>query len=121
MRLVAELYYGRDLRQPEIAEMTGFSVSKVSRILAQAREVGIVRITIDSPSDDQPALARELGERFGVSAWLTPGREVEPSAAARLCGVASAEHVAEWLPSSGSIGIAGGYTLDALASALPRR
>ena len=41
MRLVAELYYARDLRQPEIAEMTGFSVSKVSRILAQAREVGM--------------------------------------------------------------------------------
>lgn len=121
MRLVAELYYARDLRQPEIAEMTGFSVSKVSRILAQAREVGIVRITIDPPTDDQPALARELGERFGISVWLTPGREVEPSAAARLCGVASAEHVAEWLPATGSIGIAGGYTLDAVASALPRR
>jgi len=121
MRLVAELYYARDLRQPEIAEMTGFSVSKVSRILAQAREVGIVRISIDPPTDEQPALARELGERFGVEAWLTPGRETEPSAAARLCGVAAAEHVADWLPTSGTLGIAGGYTLDALASALPRR
>jgi DNA-binding transcriptional regulator LsrR (DeoR family) len=36
--------------------MTGFSVSKVSRILAQAREVGIVRISIDPPTDEQPAL-----------------------------------------------------------------
>jgi hypothetical protein len=29
--------------------------------------------------------------------------------------------VAEWLPVTGALGIAGGYTLDALASALPRR
>ena len=38
MRLVAELYYLRDHSQPEIADVTGFSVSKVSRLLAQARE-----------------------------------------------------------------------------------
>lgn len=121
MRLVAELYYARDLRQPEIAEMTGFSVSKVSRILAQAREAGIVRISIEPPTDEQPVLARELAEQFGVEVHLTPGREGDPSAAARLCGVAAAQYVAEWIPSSGSLGIAGGYTLDAVASALPRR
>jgi DNA-binding transcriptional regulator LsrR (DeoR family) len=121
MRLVAELYYARDLRQPEIAEMTGFSVSKVSRILAGARDAGIVRISVEPPTDEQPALAHELGERFGVEVWLTPGRETDPSAAARLCGVAAADHVAAWIPSVGSLGIAGGYTIDALASALPRR
>jgi len=121
MRLVAELYYARDLRQPQIAEMTGFSVSKVSRILTQARDSGIVRISVEPPSEEQPAIARELGSAFGVDVWLTPGREADPSAAARLCGVAAAEHVAAWIPPAGSLGIAGGYTIDALASALPRR
>ena len=121
MRLVADLYYERDLRQPVIAEMTGFSVSKVSRILAQAREVGIVRISIEPATDEQPALGRELGDLFGIEVHLTPGRETEPSAAARLCGVAAADHVADWIPTSGSLGIAGGYTMDALASALPAR
>lgn len=121
MRLVAELYYTRDLRQPEIAEMTGFSVSKVSRILAQARDVGIVQISIEPPSEEQPAMVRELGEQFAVEVWLTPGRETDPSTAARLCGVAAADYVAAWIPSVGSLGIAGGYTINALASALPRR
>jgi len=121
MRLVAELYYTRDLRQPEIAEMTGFSVSKVSRILAQARDAGIVRISIEPPTDEQPSVARELGERFGLTVWLTPGRETEPSAAARLCGIAAADHVTGWLPTTGALGLAGGYTIDALASALARR
>ena len=36
MRLVADLYYLRDHSQPDIAELTGFSISKVSRLLSQA-------------------------------------------------------------------------------------
>ena len=59
MRLVAELYYERDLRQPEIAELTGFSVSKVSRLLSAAREQGVVRITVEIEGEDKPALAAE--------------------------------------------------------------
>lgn len=120
LRLVAELYYERDLRQPDIAELTGFSVSKVSRILAQAREQGIVRISIEAAADSQPAVARELEARFGVAVTLTPGRETDPSNAARLCGLAAADTVAALLPIQGVVGLAGGFTIDALASALPR-
>ena len=40
LRLVSELYYVRALGQPEIAALTGFSVSKVSRLLAAARSAG---------------------------------------------------------------------------------
>ncbi len=120
LRLVAELYYERELRQPEIADLTGFSVSKVSRILAQAREQGVVRISIEPAAEEQPAVARTLHERFGVQVTLTPGREQDPSAAARLCGLAAAEIIASMLPTSGAIGIAGGFTMDAVASALPR-
>jgi DNA-binding transcriptional regulator LsrR (DeoR family) len=120
LRLVAELYYARDLRQPEIAALTGFSISKVSRILAQAREQGVVRISIEPSAESQPAVARALHDRFGVEVVITPGREADPSAAARLCGLAAAEHIAARLPSSGTLGLSGGITMDALASALPR-
>ena len=44
LRLVSELYYVRELGQPEIAALTGFSISKVSRLLASARSAGVVRI-----------------------------------------------------------------------------
>lgn len=120
LRLVAELYYDRELRQPDIAELTGFSVSKVSRILAQARQQGIVRISIEPAAEEQPEVARRLHERFGVAVAVTPGHETDPSAAARLCGLAAADAVVALLPSAGTIGLAGGYTMDALASALPR-
>jgi deoxyribonucleoside regulator len=120
MRLVAELYYVRELRQPVIAELTGFSISKVSRLLAQARDVGVVRIWVEPASEERPALASELGKRFGIEALITPGREPDPAAAARLSGVAAVDAVVGALPESGTIGVAAGYTVGAMASALPQ-
>ena len=57
LRLVAELYYQRGHGQIEIAELTGFSVSKVSRLLAQARETGIVRITVEPRTSELTPVA----------------------------------------------------------------
>jgi DNA-binding transcriptional regulator LsrR (DeoR family) len=51
---------------------------------------------------------------------VTPGRETDPARAARLCGLAAAETIAARLPTSGTIGIAGGYTIDAVVSAQSR-
>jgi deoxyribonucleoside regulator len=119
MRLVADLYYVRELRQPVIAQLTGFSVSKVSRLLSAAREAGVVRIWVEPQSEERPALAGELGERFGLEVEITPGRELDPAAAARLCGVAAADFVVRNLPETGAIGVAAGYTVGAMASALP--
>ena len=120
MRLVAELYYDRDLRQPEVAAMTGFSVSKVSRLLSAAREQGIVHITVEPAPEERPAVALELGERFGVLVEVTPGRQRDAAAAARLCGLGAVDHLLPRLPEQGALGVAAGYTMDALASGMPR-
>jgi len=120
MRLVAELYYERDLRQPEVAAMTGFSVSKVSRLLSAAREQGIVHITVEPAPEERPAVAVELGERFGVTVEITPGRQRDAAAAARLCGLGAVDRLLPRLPEEGAMGVAAGYTMDALASGMPR-
>ena len=120
LRLVAELYYQRGHGQIEIAELTGFSVSKVSRLLAQARETGIVRISVEPRTSEVTPIASELGERLGVRVHLTAGRATAPTIAARLCGIAAAPFVASLLPTSGVVGVAGGYTVSSLVQALPR-
>jgi len=120
MRLVAELYYERDLRQPQVAAMTGFSVSKVSRLLSAAREQGIVHITVEAAPEERPAAAAKLGERFGVSVEITPGRQRDHAAAARLCGLGAVDRLLPRLPERGSVGVAAGYTMDAVASGMPR-
>ena len=120
MRLVAELYYERDLRQPEVAAVTGFSVSKVSRLLSAAREQGIVHISVEPPTEERPAVAEELERRFGLLVRITPGQQRDPAQAGRVAGLGAADHVVPWLPETGTIGIASGYTMAALVSALPR-
>lgn len=119
MRLVAELYYERDLRQPEIAELTGFSVSKVSRLLSAARDQGVVRITVEPPAAGRSAAADALARRFGIDVELTPGGGGDAAAASRLAGLAAADHLAPRLPTEGIVGIAAGYTVAALVSAMP--
>lgn len=120
MRLVAELYYERDLRQPEVAAVTGFSVSKVSRLLNAAREQGIVHISVEPRSDARPPVADELEQRFGVPVRITPGQQRDAASATRLAGLGAADHVAPLLPDRGIVGIASGYTMASLVSAMPR-
>ena len=119
LRLVAELYYIRELGQPEIATLTGFSVSKVSRLLSSARGAGVVRISVEGAPREPSPLARALSEALGVEVLVTPGHETAPALAARLCGVAAAPRLADELPRDGAIGLTGGYTVESLVSALP--
>ena len=120
MRLVAELYYLRDRSQSAIADLTGFSVSKVSRLLAQARQTGVVRISVQAAPDTLDEVAGQLAAALGIEeAYVTPGRGDDPAAASRLCAVAAAPWVAETIPEAGVLGIAGGYTVSALIDALP--
>jgi DNA-binding transcriptional regulator LsrR (DeoR family) len=119
MRLVAQLYYVRELGQPDIATLTGFSVSKVSRLLAAARAAGVVRISVEGAPSVPTPLARRLSEALGLEVWLTPGHETAPALAARLCGVAAAPRLADQLPAEGGIGLTGGYTVESLVAALP--
>ena len=119
MRLVAQLYYVRELGQPEIAALTGFSVSKVSRLLAAARAAGVVRISVDGAPSAPTPLARALSDALRVEAWVTPGHETAPALAARLCAVAAAPRLLDELPQEGAIGLTGGYTVESLVNALP--
>jgi len=119
MRLVAQLYYVRELGQPDIATLTGFSISKVSRLLAAARAAGVVRISVEGVPSVPTPLARKLSEVLGVEVWVTPGHETAPAVAARLCGVAAAPRLADELPGEGGIGLTGGYTVESLVGALP--
>ncbi len=120
MRLVAELYYLRDQSQSAIAALTGYSISKVSRLLAQAREVGIVRINVQAAPEQLSGLAQRLAAALGVDdAHVTPGRSDAPSVASRLCAVAAAPWVAGTIPDAGVLGIAGGFTVSALVDAFP--
>ena len=96
---VSRLYWEEELGQAEIAERTGYSRPTVSRMLTEARRVGIVTVTVAHPIERLMALEERLTEAFGLKtarvSEATPGNgsdvgsEVARSAAALLlenCG-----------------------------------
>ena len=63
-----------DRTMEQIAAELNVSRSSVSRLLAYAREIGLVEITVHSPQQGSSAVARRVAERYGLS--RTPVREV---------------------------------------------
>ncbi|MFM1746963.1 MAG: hypothetical protein RLZZ188_629, partial [Verrucomicrobiota bacterium] len=56
LRMLARLYYVDGLGQLEVARLAKVSQAKVSRLLALARERGIVRITVADYDPRHPEL-----------------------------------------------------------------
>jgi DNA-binding transcriptional regulator LsrR (DeoR family) len=63
---VAWLYHQRGLRQGEIADRLRISQSRVSRLLEQAVDLGIVRTTVVLPKDEQSVLEQELASAYDL-------------------------------------------------------
>ncbi len=63
---VANLYYNSDLTQNQIAERFYTSRSKISRMLKEAREMGIVEINIKEPWERNLEYERLLKEEFDL-------------------------------------------------------
>ena len=91
---VARLYYESDIKQPEIAARLHLSQSKVSRLLRQASELGLVRITVGVPNGTHPALEEELERRFGLlEAVVVDSDPVSEDNLMRELGAAAAFYV----------------------------
>ena len=63
---VAWLYHQRGLRQNEIADRLQISQSRVSRLLEQAVDLGIVRTTVVLPKEEQSVLEHELEAAYDL-------------------------------------------------------
>lgn len=67
LRLAARLYYVDGLGQQEVAKFTKVSQAKVSRLLAMARDRGIVRISVADYEPRQRELETQLRACLGLS------------------------------------------------------
>lgn len=63
---VARLYHAHGLRQTEIAERLQISQSRVSRLLAQAEDAGIVRTVVAVPRHINANLEERVEQRYGL-------------------------------------------------------
>lgn len=63
---IARLYYEENKNQNEIAKALGISRPLVSRYLAEAKDLGIVKIQIKSPVEEERLILDRLEEKFGL-------------------------------------------------------
>lgn len=116
----ARLYYEQGRSQSEVAHALGLSRSNVSRILGQARERGIVEITIhdpDAPPVRDSALEAALTSRFplGHAVVVHDALPGGPDTVAR----AGARLIAECAPAVRSLGVSWGRTVQSIVAELP--
>ncbi|MCL2034129.1 MAG: hypothetical protein FWG94_05285 [Oscillospiraceae bacterium] len=113
---VAKLYYLTDLTQDEIAASFGYSRSKVSRMLTQAKEQRIVQFRIAEQGNLQNELQEELIKRFGLlKAMVVPS--TEPELIKAMVGQTAAKFLREHLRDNMLIGIQWGSTANCMIEA----
>jgi DNA-binding transcriptional regulator LsrR (DeoR family) len=117
---VSKLYYEQELHQREIAEKLHLSRAKVSRLLQQARDYGIVQITILPPHNVYADQEERLEKILGLSEVVIVDVSDPESQAAvsHEIGVAAAEYLKRTIRSNDIIGLSWGTTLQAMASAI---
>lgn len=116
----ARLYYEQNLTQSEIGDRLRLSRQKVQRLLQQARQLGVVRISIRPITGSFTELEEAIEERFGLREALI----VETTAyqdqhtVAREVGAAAADYLVEIIQPEDAVVISWGGSLLGMINAL---
>ena len=76
---VARLYYEQGLTQDQVARRIGVSRPLVSKMLARAREAGIVHIEIRAADEGDAALLTALQAKYALAVWYCRSRQLQSS------------------------------------------
>lgn len=122
LRLVARLYYLDGLGQSEVARFAKVSQAKVSRLLALARERGIVRITVADYEPRRRELEEQLRRRLGLTEAIVikSGGGTEAADVRRAVGHFGALAVDALVQPRDIVAMAGGRTIHELVHHLPQ-
>jgi len=115
----ARLYYLEGKSQAEVAEQIGVTRSNVSRVLTEARRLGIVEIRVHDRSGRDEALEARLSAAFGLRDCRVAPSGGGTGTSLQRVGALAAEWLTESMPRRGAIGLSWGSAVQALADALP--
>ncbi|MGO1590468.1 MAG: sugar-binding transcriptional regulator [Ancrocorticia sp.] len=115
----ALLYYMEQQTMESIAKKMGLSRSTVSRLVASARDEGLVRITLHAPQEPAATTASKLSQIYGVSVTIVPVSQPtsELRRLERVAAMAGAM-ISDIVADGATIGVAWGTTLSAVAERL---
>lgn len=115
----AWMYYHENLNQNEIAERLHVSRATVVNYLQEARELGMIRLTMRPEVFTTHELAVDLRKKFDLkSAYIVPDTPSDNGADIERVAKGAAEWLPELLEQGDRLGVAWGQTIYALAEAL---
>jgi len=122
MLAASSMYYLQDVTMEAIANHLHMSRSTVSRLLKQARESGLVEITLRPTPTRAPGAGQRISHLFGVDAHVVPVSD-SATVAERLeqVSMATARMLNSWFDSDMILGVAWGTTLGAIAKHLSKK
>lgn len=120
---VLVLHFIDGMKQAEIAESMNLSASKVNRLIAQGRKLGMLKIEIESPFQRLVNIEKRLMEVAGLaSAVVAPSVPGSVETTLRQVGRAAGNQLLEALRDGDVIAITGGKAVSAVVeNLLPER
>lgn len=112
---VLALHFIEGVKQSDIAERLNLSTSKVNRLIKRGRELGMVKITIESPFQSLLGVESQLAQatRLG-KVVLTPSVPGNPDTTLQMVGRAAANELLETVRDGDVIAITGGKAVSAV-------
>ena len=114
----AWLYYVEGMTQEQIARFMNISRAKVIRLLASARDNGIVRIRIEGRASEQIALERQLVAAFGLADAVVVPAPADEADITTVVGHAAGTYLTDQVKDGMSVGVGWGATLHMSLKAL---
>lgn len=106
---VALMYHERGMGQVRIAEQLGLSQARVSRLLKQAEQLGIVRTTVHVPEGVHADLEEQVEQRYGLDEVIvveTPDAALaDNDVMGQALAATTASYLELMLPSFASVGV----------------
>lgn len=117
---VSKLYYEEGLSQDDIILRLNLSRSKISRLLQQARDEGIVQITVNTPNHLFSELETRLEKLFGLHEVIVVEAHEGDSQEKTIheLGIAAAGYLERSVGTTTILGISWGSTLNGMVAAL---
>jgi deoxyribonucleoside regulator len=118
----ANLYFEDGLNQGDIAEQLGVSRASVSRLLAEARQLGVVEIRINFPLTRNSELESALAEQFGLSmVYVLSTKSILPEHILGRLGRLASQHLQARLQPGMIVALSWGTAVFETVQAMRRR
>ena len=110
---IAHMYYKQNMTLKEIAKVFSISLATISRLLKKGKQIGIIKIIVDSSSNRLLDLEFKLKEVFGLDEVISVDFEEVNSIeiTKKLVAIEAAHHLANILKNGDILGISWGSTI----------